>query len=132
QSLLPQINTHFAAVKLTEVGRSLESSNTDFATDTLKKLARNAPLSMACALDMLDRLKRGTPTIHTALDLEYRFTYRAMQKGDFLEGIRAAIIDKDRKPVWKHPFDAVPDADIVQMLAPLQDAQIDFHEETTA
>jgi enoyl-CoA hydratase len=56
---------------------------------------RNSPLSMACAVDLIRRA-RGRDTIEGALELEYRFTARAMEHGDFLEGIRAAIIDKDR------------------------------------
>ena len=56
-----------------------------------KALAHNAPLSMLCTAEILCRL---TPEddIETALDLEYRFTYRSMQEGEFLEGTRAAAV----------------------------------------
>ncbi len=36
-----------------------------------------------------------------ALRQEYRFTSRSASEGDFVEGIRAAIIDKDRNPRWQ-------------------------------
>src|SRR5690606_38051275 len=90
-----------------------------FALDAGKAIARNAPLSMACTVAMLDRLGPA-PTILEALEMEYRFTHRAMERADFLEGIRAAIIDRDRNPRWRHagPM-AVPQADIDAMLAPL-------------
>ena len=42
-----------------------------------------------------------------------------MEHGDFLEGIRAAIIDKDRKPVWKHAIETLPETAVSEMLAPL-------------
>jgi hypothetical protein len=42
-----------------------------------------------------------------------------MEQGDFLEGIRAAIIDKDRKPNWKHGLDSLPGIAVAQMLQPL-------------
>ncbi len=76
---------------------------------------------MACALETLQRLRTGAPDdTRDALDLEYRFTARAMQHGDFLEGIRAAIIDKDRTPHWRHALDAVTADDVARMLAPLE------------
>ncbi len=88
-------------------------------TDALKAVTRNSPLAMACTLEILSRLRAPGTTIRDALDLEYRFTWRAMEQGDFLEGIRAAIIDKDRKPVWKHDIDTLPATAVSEMLAPL-------------
>lgn len=86
-----------------------------------KKLDRNAPLSLAFTLEMLKAV-RADPTIETALDLEYRFTAQSMQYGDFIEGIRAAIIDRDRSPVWRHATWAdVTDADVARMMAPVED-----------
>ena len=84
-----------------------------------KALALNAPLSMLCTAEILRRL---TPEddIETALDLEYRFTYRSMQEGEFLEGTRAAVIDKDRKPNWRYKTMAeISDTQIGNMLAEL-------------
>jgi len=74
---------------------------------------------------MVHRL-RGTTDIRKALELEYRFTYRAMEHGDFLEGIRAAIIDKDRIPHWQHQIDDVPLAAMSRMLLPLGAAKLTF------
>ena len=74
---------------------------------------------MACAIEMIHRLRGPAVDITRALGLEYRFTYRAMEQGDFLEGIRAAIIDKDRKPNWKHGLDSLPGVAVAQMLQPL-------------
>jgi enoyl-CoA hydratase len=65
---------------------------------------------------MLDRLD-GVQDIRTALTLEYRFTARAMEHGDFLEGIRAQIIDRDRNPQWKHTH--VTRDEVQAILAPL-------------
>lgn len=84
----------------------------------LDLMARNAPLSMACTLRIV-RAVRADPDIQTALGHEYRFTARSMEKADFLEGIRAAIIDRDRTPRWRHADWNVPDADIATLTAPL-------------
>lgn len=59
-----------------------------------------------------------------ALTREYRFSARACSHGDMLEGIRAAIIDKDRNPQWQGALDRVPEAEIAAMLAPLGDGEL--------
>lgn len=79
---------------------------------------RNSPLSMAAALILIDRVRQN-PTIHNALREEYRFTWRATEQGDFLEGIRAAIIDKDRTPNWQHSILSVTMDDARAMMEPL-------------
>lgn len=116
---LDTIDRLFSAPDLTGVLTALRSDTGDFAGDTLKAMGRNSPLSMACTIEILNRLQKGPMTIRTALELEYRFTYRSMEHGDFLEGIRAAIIDKDRAPRWKHADQPVPEDAIATMLAPL-------------
>ena len=69
--------------------------------DGFKNLLRNSPLSVAFTFSMLQIPTIGT-NLRTALDFEYRYTYRAQEYTDFLEGIRAMVIDKDRAPKWKH------------------------------
>lgn len=122
---LPHINDHFAGDTLADILTSLRAEDSDFATTTLKSMSRNAPLSMACAVEMVHRL-RDTGGIRDALDLEYRFTYRAMEYADFLEGIRAAIIDKDRNPQWRHDLDGDLAPDVAKILEPLFDHALIF------
>ncbi|KGM86634.1 Enoyl-CoA hydratase/carnithine racemase [Roseovarius mucosus DSM 17069] len=119
RALSPRIDRHFGGETLHDILNALRAEDCDFARDTLKLLSRNSPLSMACAIEMIHRLRGPAADITRALGLEYRFTYRAMEQGDFLEGIRAAIIDKDRKPNWKHGLDSLPGIAVAQMLQPL-------------
>lgn len=116
---LDEINSFFAGERLGDILTLLENADSAFATQTLKKTARNSPLSMAATVEILHRLRGPSLTLEKALDLEYRFTYRAMEKGDFLEGIRAAIIDKDRNPQWQYSDMDVPLAAVSSMLQPL-------------
>ena len=76
---------------------------------------------------MLDRLSPAS-TIREALELEYRVSHRIMEHGDFLEGIRAAIIDKDRNPRWRHRPDTVPPEAVEALLAPLGPDALRFEE----
>ncbi|MEC8574607.1 MAG: enoyl-CoA hydratase/isomerase family protein, partial [Pseudomonadota bacterium] len=55
--------------------------------------------------------------------------HRAMEKGDFLEGIRAQIIDKDRQPKWQYADRDVPTTAVSQMLMPLGADTLRFEEE---
>lgn len=91
----------------------------------LAPLLRNSPLSMAATLALV-RAARTDGSVHDSLAREYRFTYRASAQGDFLEGVRAQIIDKDRNPQWAAPAD---EAHVRAMLAPLGDAALIWEEE---
>jgi enoyl-CoA hydratase/carnithine racemase len=124
-ALRPEIDAHFAATTLPGLLANLRGDAGEFAQKTLKTVLRNSPLSVAVTIEMMTRL-RGVTDIRTALDLEYRFTSRAMEHGDFIEGIRAAIIDKDRSPQWKHQADTLPPEAIDTMLAPLGDNALTF------
>ncbi len=119
--LINFINTLFAGESLSDILTVLRSDNTPFAQDALKKISRASPLSTACTVEMIHRLRGPTLTMEKALELEYRFTYRASEHADFLEGIRAAIIDKDRNPQWQFADQDVPLAAISKMLQPLGD-----------
>ncbi|WP_425052649.1 enoyl-CoA hydratase/isomerase family protein [Psychromarinibacter sp. S121] len=86
-----------------------------------KALSTGSPLSMACTLEMLRRLREADAGIRQALDLEFAFTWRALGQSDFLEGVRAALIDKDRSPKWRQTPDGVTKDEVDAMLAALEE-----------
>jgi enoyl-CoA hydratase/carnithine racemase len=129
EALQADIDRCFAGETLSDILTVLKGETGAFGEKTLKTLGRNAPLAMACTIELLHRLRGNNIGIRKALEHEYRYTYRAMEKGDFLEGIRAQIIDKDRQPKWQYADQNVPATAVSQMLMPLAADALTFEEE---
>jgi enoyl-CoA hydratase len=112
-----RIDRLFAGSTVCAIMAALEGDDSDLARAAAKAMRRNSPLSMASTLAML---RPGPANLNAALAQEFRWTWRAMEHGDFIEGVRAQILDKDRSPRWRHarPEDVSP-ADVAAMLAPL-------------
>ena len=114
-----EVDHFFGGETIADITRLLEHDGGPFAEATLATLRRQCPLSLACTIEVIHRV-RGFGTIEAALEQEYRFTYRSAELGDFVEGIRAAIIDKDRNPRWQHArIEDVSAEDVGRMLMPL-------------
>ncbi|RRV05610.1 enoyl-CoA hydratase/isomerase family protein [Pseudomonas sp. v388] len=102
--LRPAIDHFFALPDIASIIEQLEQVNVadthSWALDTTKRMRGHSPLAMAVTLEML---RRGR---HLALpacfDMELHLDRQWFEQGDFLEGVRALIIDKDKKPHWKH------------------------------
>ncbi|MBE1295270.1 MAG: enoyl-CoA hydratase/isomerase family protein [Rhodobacteraceae bacterium] len=124
-----EIDRLFSGETLNDILIDLSRDPSEISAAAQKALMRNSPLSMACTIEMLHRLRGPSLSIQRALDLEYRFTFRSMEKGDFLEGIRAQIIDKDRQPKWQYADRNVPAVAVSQMLMPLGADALTFEEE---
>lgn len=123
------IRRYFQGETLGHIVSRLESETDEIAQNALKALNRNAPLATASALAMIRRA-RIEKDIQKALFQEFRYVWRAAEQGDFVEGIRAAIIDKDRSPKWAHDGpNAVQPADVSNMLKPLGDNDLKFETE---
>ena len=91
---------------------------------SLAALRRNSPLSMAATLALV-RAAPNDRSVRDSLAREYRFTWRATAASDFLEGVRAQIIDKDRDPKWSAPSG---EAEVKRMLGPLEGAEMLWEE----
>lgn len=129
-ALRPEIDAHFAGETMGDILRALKHADTAFAAETLETLARQSPLSMACTVEIVHR-NRAHDDICRTLAQEYRYTFRAMERGDFLEGIRAAIVDKDRNPRWRHASaEDIPAAEVSAMLMPLGPDELTWEDAT--
>lgn len=110
------IDACFGGDTLADLARAMTAApDTPAVTHARKLTSRNAPLAMAAAIKII-HAARQDPDITRALDREFCYTYRCVAQGDFIEGIRAAIIDRDRAPKWQHAnWDAVTKQDVAAM-----------------
>ena len=123
------IDRHFAPDSAVAILNGLEGDGGDFATETAQILRRASPLSVALTVEMQVQ-QQAAPDLRRALIREHRATWRIQETGDFLEGTRAAVIDKDRNPRWQHArLDDVTQAEVAAMLAPLGPQDLTFEEE---
>jgi enoyl-CoA hydratase/carnithine racemase len=114
-----EIGALFSAKSALDCLKACEAAESDFARDAVAAIRRGCPLSVACAFELIRRNRRAG-SVREALANEYRFTWRSMSDGEFLEGIRAQIIDKDRKPRWRiRRLEDVTPAQVDTMLAPI-------------
>src|SRR3546814_8286182 len=73
------------------------------------------------------------PDFAAEMRQEYAIGSRVVQMHDFLEGVRALIVDKDNSPKWNPPTaEAVTDAWIDAIFAPLPETEQWRSEEHTS
>jgi len=97
-----QIDASFAHDRMEDVVAALKHDHSDFARKTLKTLGEKSPRGMVVTLKLL-RLARQAATLEECLVREYRAALEVFRSDDFREGVRAAVIDKDRNPKWSPP-----------------------------
>jgi enoyl-CoA hydratase len=96
-----EIDACMARDAVEEIVASLARSNTPFGSDLLGAVRGKSPTSLKVALRLL-RLARGARNLEECLEREYAAVLHAAAcKRDIVEGIRAAVIDKDRNPKWQ-------------------------------
>ncbi len=117
------IDRIFAAADVEGVCDALLASDLDWAGKALEALAQRSPLSLKLTLAAV-RAVREMHALEDALNLEYRLTTRLCAHGEFIEGIRALLVDKDRAPRW-HPsrLEDVSTEMVAEFLGPLNERE---------
>ncbi|VIO75204.1 enoyl-CoA hydratase/isomerase family protein [Bradyrhizobium ivorense] len=95
-----RIDGWFARGKMEDIVAALQADGSELAQATLKTLGEKSPRGMVVTLKLL-RLARATATLEECLLREYRAALEVFASDDFREGVRAAVIDKDRNPKWQ-------------------------------
>jgi enoyl-CoA hydratase/carnithine racemase len=98
-ALQDQIDGWFGYDSMHDIMAALERDGSELAQATLKTLNEKSPRGMVVTLKLL-RLARGAGSLEECLVREYRAALEVFRSDEFREGVRAAIIDKDRSPKW--------------------------------
>jgi enoyl-CoA hydratase len=126
----PPLATHqddidriFAHDNVEAIVAALEAADTDWARDQLRVLATKSPQTLKVAFRQLQQGGQAK-TFAENMELEYRIGARVVQRHDFIEGVRAVIVEKDNAPKWNPAsLSDVTDAMINSIFAPLPSAE---------
>ena len=93
------IDRLFAADDLEDIIATLEADPGGWAEDVLAGLSTKSPLSCKIALRLLrDGAVRSN--FGDEMQVEYCIAAHVCQRHDFIEGVRALLVDKDNAPRW--------------------------------
>lgn len=113
------IDRLFHADHLEDVFAALATDGGEWAAATLATLKTKSPQTMKVSLKLLLD-GRTMPTFEDEMRQEFAVASHVVQRHDFIEGVRAVIIDKDNAPRWNPATpEGVSDHVIDQIFAPL-------------
>jgi enoyl-CoA hydratase/carnithine racemase len=119
-AIRPAIDQHFAAANVPALLESLEGEERpqflEWARQTVDLINTRSPTMLAVTLEQLKRGK--SMSLADCLRMELGLVRHCFIQGDFIEGVRAMIIDKDNAPAWRpQHIDEVTDASVEAMFA---------------
>lgn len=99
----PAIDLHFAHGSVEAIAASLDGEDRpeyrEWAHDARAALDRRSPTMLAVTLE---QLRRGAGlSLADCFRMELNLIHGCFEQGDFAEGIRALIIEKDMRPQWR-------------------------------
>lgn len=98
--IIPKVEKCFGGSTVEKIYGNLKNDGSAWADKTIKTLNRMSPTSLKVTHRSISLGK--TLQMRECLRMELRLVMRFVEglSGDFLEGIRAVLVDKDNKPVW--------------------------------
>ena len=126
--LRPIIDRIFAADSVEEIVEGLRAETgemADWARETADEIGKKSPISLKVAFR---QVREGAKLeLDQALRLEYRIARRFLQGDEVYEGVRAALIDKDRKPKWNPAsLEQITSEMVDRYFAPLEEGELEL------
>jgi enoyl-CoA hydratase len=116
---LDDIERLFGQPSVEAIFAALTADGSDWAHAQLASLTTKSPQTLKVAFRQL-AIGAHLTSFADNMAMEYRVGARVVQRHDFLEGVRAVIIDKDNAPRWNPArLDEVSEADLDAIFAPL-------------
>ena len=85
--------------RVEDIIAALDGCDCEFARRAARELEQKSPTSLRLTHELLKRASRAE-SLQSCLVNEFRAACRLLHSHDLFEGIRAAIVDKDRRPRW--------------------------------
>ena len=98
-ALRPKLAACFGFETVEEIRAALQSDVSDWAQRTLADLALRSPTALKTTLAAL-RNARALRSLEEALNVEFLLCTNLYEDGEFIEGVRALLVDKDKAPKW--------------------------------
>ncbi|HEY8063167.1 MAG TPA: enoyl-CoA hydratase/isomerase family protein [Methylosinus sp.] len=123
ESLLRRVMAHSSVER---VIAALEADGSDFAREAAATIGARSPTSLKLTLQLLRRAAEAD-NLQACLRQEFRTACNLLATHDLYEGIRAAVIDKDRAPHWSPATLAeVDDASVKALLDGGAEPKLEF------
>ncbi|MEU3825453.1 enoyl-CoA hydratase/isomerase family protein [Streptomyces sp. NPDC029080] len=118
------IDACYTADTVEEIVHRLLAHGAPDAKEAAETLLAKSPTALKVTLAAVRRARQLGP-LERVLDQEYRVSCAALTTPDLVEGIRAQVVDKDRRPSWSPAtLSEITDADVARFFAPLGDREL--------
>jgi len=107
------IDSCYSSDNVEEIITRLRACDTDGARSALASVEKVSPTSLKIALRNI-RSAASFKRLEESFQQDYRISLACIAEHDFIEGIRATIVDKDRNPAWRPDKLAGVTAEIVE------------------
>jgi len=122
------IDECYSGDTVSDIVVALRGHGSESANAAAELISSRSPIALTVTLESVRRAAR-LATLEEVLVQEYRVSCGSVRSHDFVEGIRAQLVDKDRNPQWSPPsLTAVTTADVDDYFIPA-DPDLTFEED---